>query len=146
MISDKQYSFLLLLIRIILGIVFIYAGFKKVSDPLAFSDSIESYQLIPYSWIILLALSLPIFEILIGSLLILGVGKGGPSFGVIILTSVFILALTQALLRGLEVDCGCFGGGGKPTLLKSLLEIGRDLLILSGAFLCYKNSFQRSGN
>jgi hypothetical protein len=53
---------------------------------------------------------------------------------------LFIAAITQAGLRGLSIDCGCFGGGGavEPGQTKYLQEIARDFVFLLLAIYLYK--------
>ncbi len=51
---------------------------------------------------------------------------------------IFIIAIAQAWARGLNIDCGCFGGGGavEPGQTKYLQEILRDLgLVFLAAYL-----------
>ena len=84
--------------------------------------------MLPISIANLLGLILPPIEIVIGALLILGAltrvmaALGG--FTMVI----FIIAIAQAWARGLNIDCGCFGGGGavEPGQTKYLQEILRD--------------------
>lgn len=59
------------------------------------------------------------------------------AFSVIILSSIFCLALLSTLLRGIQVDCGCFGSG-KPSILKTWLALGRDIILLTVALLLYR--------
>ena len=130
----------LLAIRLILGGIFLYAGFVKIQAPLAFADSIASFRLLPDSIINLFALGLPPIEIIVGAMLLIGWRIRLASFAVLILSFMFALALGQALLRGLDVDCGCFGSG-KPSLEKSLFSLARDLLLIGAGALVYARSY-----
>jgi hypothetical protein len=56
---------------------------------------------------------------------------------VLILCGVFALALGSALVRGLQVDCGCFGGG-PPTVWKTWLSLVRDLLLAAATLPLYR--------
>jgi putative oxidoreductase len=131
---------LLLLVRLIIGGVFIWAGLQKAQNPQSFADGIANYQLIPISWINPLALGLPVFEILIGTLLIFCKSSGVPSLAVMIVATIFIIALGQAMFRGLIVDCGCFGVDARPSQLKMWMILLRDLSILLGSFLVYREA------
>ena len=153
------------LFQLLLGVVFVYAGAVKMMDPLAFADSIASFKILSVILINPLALSLPLLEILTGLMLAIAVSRklsavsGGQPNGngslftahrslalcrlgalsVMILCSIFCLALLSALLRGLHVDCGCLGGG-KPSILKTWLAFGRDILFLAiAAAIYYRN-------
>jgi putative oxidoreductase len=115
-------------LRIIIGGVFLYAGILKTQTPQSFADSIASYQLLPNALINLVALSLPIFEMAVGAMLITGFRLRVASLSALILSGIFAAALISALARGLNIDCGCFGNG-TPSLQKTWLSLGRDLLL-----------------
>jgi len=54
---------------------------------------------------------------------------------------LFIGAIASAWARGLSIDCGCFGGGGKidPSQTKYLQEIIRDIALATcGTYLFYR--------
>ena len=117
-----------LLARLILGGVLFLAGFLKIDEPDKSQMAVRAYEMLPISIANLLGLILPPIEIVIGALLILGAltrvmaALGG--FTMVI----FIIAIAQAWARGLNIDCGCFGGGGavEPGQTKYLQEILRD--------------------
>ena len=114
--------------RLILGGVLFLAGFLKIDEPDKSQMAVRAYEMLPISIANLLGLILPPIEIVIGALLILGAltrvmaALGG--FTMVI----FIIAIAQAWARGLNMDCGCFGGGGavEPGQTKYLQEILRD--------------------
>jgi len=127
----------ILVLRPILGAVFIYAGIVKTQSPQSFADNIAGFQLLPNEVINLLALSLPVFEIIVGVMLIIGLQLRIVSMSVLILSIVFALALGSALTRGLNVDCGCFGDG-KPTVFKMWMSLGRDVLLGIAALIIWR--------
>jgi uncharacterized membrane protein YphA (DoxX/SURF4 family) len=96
-------------IALALAAVFIYAGVDKLRDPLQFADSIAAFVILPAAFVNLLALSLPPFEIACGVLLLWRPTRRVAALGVIVLSIMFFTALFSALLRGLTLDCGCFG-------------------------------------
>ena len=118
-----------LVARLILGGVLFLAGYLKVDEPDKSQMAVRAYEMLPISIANLLGLVLPFVEVAIGALLILGsltrlmAALGG--FTMVI----FIIAIAQAWARGLNIDCGCFGGGGTvaPGETKYLQEILRDL-------------------
>jgi len=124
----------LLLIRLIVAGVFLYAGWQKVWVPQEFADSIAAYQLLPVQLINPVALTLPPFELVVGFLLLAGWQQRVAAFSALILTGVFLVALASALSRGLKIDCGCFGAGlsAKDDLW---LALARDLVL--GAALVF---------
>src|SRR5690242_8710456 len=99
----------LLVIRIVLGSVFSYAGLIKFFDTSSFADSIASFRLLPDELIGILALTLPPLELIIGLMLISGWKVRPAALCAIFLCATFVIALGQALLRGLNIDCGCLG-------------------------------------
>jgi uncharacterized membrane protein YphA (DoxX/SURF4 family) len=127
-----------LVARLILGGVLFLAGYLKVDEPDKSQMAVRAYEMLPISIANLLGLVLPFVEVAIGALLILGsltrfmAALGG--FTMVI----FIIAIAQAWARGLNIDCGCFGGGGavEPGQTKYLQEILRDIgLVFLAAYL-----------
>jgi putative oxidoreductase len=132
------HPFFLLALNLILGGLFLYAGILKAQNPQAFSDNIFSFQILPNALVNGLALGLPPFEIITGGMLIVGWQRRTAALGLLVLTCIFTFALSQALARGLKVDCGCFGSG-TPSAVKNWLSLGRDILLIAmGAWLYCK--------
>lgn len=138
-ILSNQY--LLLLLRIILGLIFIYSGTIKIIDTSGFSNSIVNYKLLPDLLINFLAIILPWIELTAGLLLILGISVKENILIITSLLAVFIIAIIINLFRGLDIDCGCFGTAngiklGFTKLLENciLLFMGIVLLIFDSNF------------
>lgn len=127
-------KYLLLLLRLFLGFVFIFAAVSKVSDPLSFSKAIYNYKLMPDEFINFLALSISWIELVAGILLLFGISVKENSAILSGLLLVFIIAIGISVARGLNIDCGCFGtvGGTKVGIQKILENIG---LLLIGLML-----------
>lgn len=103
-----QNTYVALFARVVLGVLFIAASVDKVSDPTAFAVSIEGYKLLPHNAALVAATVLPWMELICGVLLVLGVfhrGAGLLLFGLLV---VFTVAVVSALVRGLDISCGCF--------------------------------------
>ncbi len=101
-------DYLTLLVRLVLGGVFIYASFYKIIEPAQFAKSIWYYHLVPGELINISAIILPWLEFLVGLALIVGAYYRGAVLWVNILLVVFIVALASAVYRGISIDCGCF--------------------------------------
>ena len=99
---------LFFLLRVFLGIIFIYASIDKIIDPLKFSDAIDNYHITPVEMNNIAALVVPWIELVAGVFLILGIYVRGSSTIIILLLIWFIFILSQALVRGINVNCGCF--------------------------------------
>jgi putative oxidoreductase len=117
-----------LLARLILGGVFLYAGTVKIIDPGAFAGDIANYRLLPHELINLLAITLPWIEVVAGALLVFGRWPKASALILTLLMVVFLIAIAQALARGLDIRCGCFGTveGG---------HVGAMALLRDGVFL-----------
>jgi putative oxidoreductase len=119
--------------------VFIYAGVNKFGDPLQFADSIAAFAILPSVVINLLALSLPPFEIGCGLLLLWSQTRRVGALSVALLSLVFFTSLLSALVRGLTLDCGCFGVGA-PSRPRMWLELGLNTMLFAGALFVYVRS------
>lgn len=131
-----QSGWFLLVLRVIVAALFLYAGITKIGDPQSFADSIATFRMLPPELINLVALGIPPFEVILGLMLLSGWKLRPAAFGILGLTVVFAIALSQALIRGLEVDCGCFGSG-EPSVLKTWASLGRDLLLMAATAWIY---------
>jgi uncharacterized membrane protein YphA (DoxX/SURF4 family) len=120
----RQSDYLSLAFRVVVGIVFLFTGLTKVVAPGDFALTIQNYQIIPEISTNLIAVLLPWLEIFGGILLLSGLFGRGSALLLAALTIVFIIALTSAYLRGLNIECGCYGQGTKITLDKILLDVG----------------------
>ena len=121
-----------LICRLILGAVFIYASLDKIMNPDDFAKAIGNYHVLPLGLENLLALVLPWIEMLTGLCLIIGVMVDGATILIILMNIVFIFAISQALARGISIECGCFSvsseGGDNIGLQTILRDIGYLLL------------------
>jgi uncharacterized membrane protein YphA (DoxX/SURF4 family) len=104
-----NHTIALLAARLLLGIVFIVASIDKISSPDAFAASIHAYRLTPAVIENLLAIIIPWIELLCGCSLVMGVNVRAGSLLLTLLLGVFTIAISIALVRGLKIDCGCFG-------------------------------------
>jgi putative oxidoreductase len=95
--------------RIVVGLVFIYASIDKIADPAYFAVTIQHYQLLPNLTINLVAIILPWLELICGVLLVAGIWHRSAALIISFLLITFIIAITSVIIRGLDIDCGCFG-------------------------------------
>lgn len=95
--------------RAIPAVAFLYAGTLKTIDPAAFASQIHPYRLLPDPAVNLAALALPWIEIL-GALALLFIPRLRRAGALLlsVLLMLFLAAQASALLRGLEISCGCF--------------------------------------
>ena len=114
--------------RFVLAGVFIFAAATKIDDPGTFAIQVERYQLLPWKVCAVIAVYLPWLELLSGLCLFLKFLERGALVLIMLLLSIFTLALGSALVRGLSIDCGCFGHAFIST--GTVVPILRNLLLL----------------
>jgi putative oxidoreductase len=132
---------LILLIRLALGGVFLYAGIIKIADPFAVAGSVASYRILPYFGNYLAAAVIPWLEAICGLLLVTGWRVRGATAIVLLLNLLFMAALASSLVRGLDIDCGCFRQGGEKG--SAWIALFRDCFFLAGAVILLRNETKR---
>ncbi len=145
--SPAMKKYLYIVIRIGLGLVFVYAGILKIRDPNAFAGSVAAYKILPYGLNYLVAAVLPWVETVCGLLLVVGYRARAAACIVIAMNLVFMAALASTIVRGLDIDCGCFRQGGAKT--PAWMAILRDVLFLAAAIFVFRRgdkSIVRSEN
>ena len=139
MINFSQRSVIALLCRVILGIVLIYASIDKIVHPAEFAKAIGNYNVLPFGLENLLGIILPVLELLVGTCLVLGIMIDGSAIIAGGMMVVFIIAISQALFRGIDINCGCFkvtveNGGhqvGIRRIIEDFIYLGMALMVLS---------------
>ena len=125
-----RHRWVLLLFRVIVGGVFIWAGALKIADPLGFAQSIKNYQVVPHTLAFLIAVVLPWVEVLSGAFLIIGLYRRSSALIISLLLAGFIALVALALARGIDTSCGCFGSLDRRADF-SLILIDAVLLVLA---------------
>jgi uncharacterized membrane protein YphA (DoxX/SURF4 family) len=125
--------------RLGLAAVWLAAGASKVTDLAASGRAVNAYRLMPFDAARAVGAALPFVEIALGVLLLIGLATrlaAGVSAALLV---AFITGISSAWARGLEIECGCFGGGGQLAAGQSPSygpEIARDVAFLAlSAFL-----------
>jgi len=113
--------------RLLLGGIFLYAGYSKIFAPNLnlssffmfkfslmanfsnFGNQVRSYNLLPESGVYFVSHFLPPTEILLGLLLLIGWRLRVWASIVTVILLGFISVVTRAYILGLQIDCGCFG-------------------------------------
>ncbi|APG25082.1 MULTISPECIES: MauE/DoxX family redox-associated membrane protein [Syntrophotalea] len=106
--------------RLLLGGLFLYAGVVKALDPAGFAGEIANYKILPYRLNFLVASTLPYVEMLAGLLLVVQHKLRPATLVIGGLNLVFMVALTSLLVRGLDIDCGCFRPGAQTSVQAAL--------------------------
>jgi uncharacterized membrane protein YphA (DoxX/SURF4 family) len=133
---------LLLVGRLILGGVFLYAAYAKLSQPwMLFAMSINSYQMVSESSTKLLAQTLPWFELALGLLLLTGWALRWTATVASALLLFFFSVMLRAYMKNLAIFCGCFGVGeklGPRTLTRDGSLAALAIAVAIGAFLMHR--------
>ncbi len=119
-------------LRFFIGGLFIYAAVNKLIDPLTFAVDIQNYRIFPPLLSKLAALIIPPLEIIAGTLVIFGRFRLEAAVWISLMMAGFLVGDIQALARGLDINCGCFGK--EPSKL-TFATLGRNLCLLAGILL-----------
>jgi len=122
---------LLLVFRIVVASVFIYASLQKIGKPLMFADEIGMYGILGKgSLLYITAIVLPWVELLCGLALLTGIFIRGAALSFAAMNLVFIVVIAYRTagimaaegtpLRQIYFDCGC--GFGPTYAWKKLIE------------------------
>ncbi len=117
-----------LLLRVVLGAIFVIAGASKVGHADMFAAQIAGFRLLPPFLIAPLALALPYLELLLGGYLILGLFTRTSAWVAAVLLAVFDAAIASAVVRGMSVSCGCFGPN--DAAVTTWTEVARDAVFI----------------
>lgn len=125
--------------RLVLGIIFIYAGYSKLFYPnrmftpfamLKFSVTanlsnfgiqVDSYKLLSAAGVNFVSHTLPFAEIILGLLLLIGWRLRIWATIVTLIMLGFLTVVTRAYLLHMDINCGCFATP-EPISLKKILE------------------------
>ena len=128
------------LARLVVGGVWLVAGYLKFSDPAGTVRAVRAFQILPEAMVPTFGHLLPVMEMIIGACLLLGLLTRAFAVVSALLLVAFIVGIASAWARGLEIQCGCFGGGGlkENAAAGYARDIVRDLgLVLASAWLAW---------
>jgi uncharacterized membrane protein YphA (DoxX/SURF4 family) len=150
--NAKIARILLVIGRVILAAIFLFAGFAKlrpqasmdwspasVKTSLAmFAMQVDSYQMLPPTGVSFVAHALPPFEIFLGLWLLSGIALRLSSLVTTLLLAAFFSAMVRSYALHLGINCGCFGTPeqlGAKTLVRDGSLLALSLAVTIGAFL-----------
>jgi len=125
------------LVRLGLGAIWIVAAVDKLGNPRTFVQAVRAYDATPEWLSKAIGYGLPVLELCVGVLLVVGIVTRAVAIVSGLLFVVFLIGISQAAARGIQLECGCFGGGGATTAGTTYtLDILRDIgLLILAAFL-----------
>lgn len=127
--------------RLVTGAVWIWAGLIKLPHPEQSVLAVRAYELLPGDTATPVGHLLPPLEIAVGLLLVLGLLTRFGGVLSALLFVAFIIGIASVWARGINIDCGCFGGGGydPDAASKYPFEIARDAaLLLASAYVAWQ--------
>ncbi len=135
-------------VRILMGVVFLYASYDKILNPEGFAKAVFNYQILPDTTVNLLALVLPWLELFIGLSLVAGIWLEGSTVISTSLMLIFIGSLIFNQIRGLDIYCGCFSTNTTQSPAGVLTIIRDFLFLIASIFLtlriCFFSKFYNS--
>lgn len=130
-----------LVARLVLGVVLVVSGYLKVGSLESSAEAVRAFKVLPYDLANLVGYVLPVLELAIGALLVLGLFTRIAGIAGALLMVAFLIGIVSVWVRGISIDCGCFGGGGvvAPEDTNYLWDVVRDVgLLLCGVWLAVR--------
>jgi protein-disulfide isomerase/uncharacterized membrane protein YphA (DoxX/SURF4 family) len=118
-------------IRLFLAAIWIWAAWSKLGDPRHFVQTVRAYDATPEWLSKTIGYGLPVLELTLAVLLVLGLIVRYAAAVSALLFTVFLIGIVQAAVRGIKIECGCFGGGGTSESTNYTWEILRDIVLLA---------------
>ncbi len=128
-------SNVVVVVRIGLGCMFLWSSLPKIRQPYDFLSDVYNYELVGPKLGLLVAMTLPWMELLVGICLIGGVFVGGALLASAGMGAMFTFVIASALYRGLEISCGCFSTSSADQV--SYLTLVRAAIILVTSLAAY---------
>jgi uncharacterized membrane protein YphA (DoxX/SURF4 family) len=133
------------LARLALAGVFAYAGLLKLRGPMQFAEAVEAYSLLHPLLISLVAVGLPVLELLTAVALVLNRPRRLGLLSAVMMSAMFVIALSSAAARGLDIECGCFGSDGILATGSTWTALGRAIVLLGIAVALYLRELRLAG-
>jgi len=130
--------------RIILGLIFILASYQKIFMPWEFGRAVLAYELLPTFLVSPLVIIMPWVEMVTGVLLIINWKVRPSAILIALMNLIFIIAIISAMVRGMEIDCGCSINIGPLEALVGTqadgLALVRDFIFVGMTAYIYSNA------
>jgi len=116
------------IIRIFIGLVFVISSIAKLFSLQHFIEIVMTMNMLPQFLVPYFSISLPLIEYFLGMFMVFGIYVRETAKAIMLLLIIFTIVIVFNLIKGNQIECGCFG-----TLIGE--EIGwtlltRDLIIL----------------
>jgi len=144
--SSDIRKYLEIIIRTVLGFIFLYASLDKIIYPQKFAEVIYNYRLMPIELLNICAIIVPWIEAFIGVSLLIGFRVDVSAFMLSVITFFFILMIISAIVRGLNIECGCFSLDAEGSLVSWKRVIEDVFILVGGIFLLLNKKKTVSSN
>lgn len=144
--SSDIRKYLEIIIRLVLGFIFLYASLDKIIYPQKFAEVIYNYRLMPIELLNICAIIVPWVEAFIGVSLLIGFRVDVSAFMLSVITFFFILMIISAIVRGLNIECGCFSLDAEGSLVSWKRVIEDVFILVGGIFLLLNKKKTVSSN
>jgi uncharacterized membrane protein YphA (DoxX/SURF4 family) len=114
--SEGPLAWIGLAVRLGAAAIWVVAGAAKIPQIQAFQVLVQRYGILPGFLTGPFAYVLPFLEIALGLYLAAGLFVRGTAFLGTVLFAAFLTAQMSALIRGISLDCGCFGSIAETTV------------------------------
>ena len=117
-------------LRLGFGGMFLYSAWGKLQDPGIFQTMVDNYRMLPACLTALFSVTMSMAELLVGAMFVFTKWTREAAFATAVMLGMFIVALAQAQVRGLDISCGCFSDAeAEPHAV--LVALVRDLLLVA---------------
>ena len=140
-ISNRKVLFIFCMV---LGGGFVWSGLVKILDPLDFAQNITNYKIFSWWMAFFLALILPWIELICGIFLLLGIFRHASALMLAGLLISLLILIIVTIVRGIDVECGCFGLLSRKVDYVLILVDSILLFLALNVFHSYRN--QRARN
>ena len=120
--------------RGLLGLIFLVAGVGKLWNLQDFAIAVSNYRMVPESLVGATAVVLPGVEAVAGAGLLTRRLRTASAWVIMGLCAVFVVAVSAAMARGLNIECGCFSVLADRRVGLGLLI--QDIVLLALACYC----------
>jgi len=118
-----------------LGAVFSFSAWTKIMAPQALADAIVGFEIIPESIALKMAIMLIWLELICGTFMLFGLWARATVIVITGMLTLFQVGLISVVVRGIEVNCGCFGQFsemqvGWDTIIRNFVQLVFCVLLL----------------
>ena len=119
--------------QIAIGTLLAWAGLAKIGDLRGFAEQRHNFRMMPIPLENLIAMTLPWIELVAALALVFRVRARAGAMMAVLLLATFTIAILAAMVRGLDIECGCFGTHDATRV--GWVKIGQNLLMLTLAWV-----------